>query len=133
MNIADVEWIGVAHAEKLSAAGVITDDDLLGRAASHAERLRLAAATGLRQQLILDWVHRLELLRLGGIALHHVRLLAAAGVDSAAELARRDPQHLTETLAELGRTRAARRGAPALAEVREWIARAGAAGSSVDP
>lgn len=133
MNIADVEWIGAAHADRLSAAGVSTDDDLLSRGASRAGRQRLATATGLGHQVILGWVHRIELLRLGGIGPDHARLLAAAGVDSAAELARRDPQSLAETLAELGHSRAAARGAPALADVSEWIARARAAPTSVDP
>ncbi len=106
MKIADVEGIGAAHAEQLSAAGVMTDEDLLTRGATRAGRLRLAAATGIGEETLLAWIRRIELLRLDGVGPEHVRLLVAAGVDGTLELARRDARRLAETLAELSRTRA---------------------------
>lgn len=132
MKIADVEAIGAAHAEKLSTAGVLTDDDLLARGATRAGRHRLADATGIREQVLLTWVNQVELMRLDGIASQHVNLLAAAGVDSVSELARRDARHLAETLGELSRTRGTMRQPPTAPEVAAWIAQAQVVESVVD-
>ena len=132
MKIADVGWIGPAQAEKLSAAGVINDEDLLTRGATRDGRRGLAEATGIREQVILSWVNRVELLRLEGIRPEHVNLLAAAGIDGIAELARRDARHLAETLGELNRTRATMREAPFVGEVARWIEAAQTSPRTVD-
>lgn len=132
MKIADVEGIGPAQAERLSAVGVVDDEDLLTRGATRAGRRGLAAATGIREQLILVWVYRIELLGVDGIRPEHVNLLAAAGVGGTAELARRDARHLAQTLGELNRTRATMREAPFVAEVARWIETAQSSPSTVD-
>ncbi len=132
MKIADVEGIGLAQAEKLSAVGVVNDGDLLVRGATRAGRQELAATTGIGEPVILGWVSRVELLRLDGIGPEHMNLLAAAGVDGTAELARRDARHLAETLGELTRTRATMREAPFVAEVARWIETARSSPSNVD-
>jgi hypothetical protein len=124
VKIADVEWIGAAQAEKLSAVGVVHDEELLVRGATRAGRHALADATGIAEQAVLGWVRRLELLRIGGLEPEQVSLLMAAGVSGAADLARRDPQHLAATLGELSRTRATVRRAPAAPEIAGWIAAA---------
>lgn len=129
MKIADVEGIGAAHAEQLSAAGVVTDEDLLHRGATRAGRLRLAAVSGIREESLLAWIRRIELLRLDGVRPEHVKLLVAAGVDGALELARRDARRLAETLAELSRTRAMVRQAPDAGMIASWIE----AARSADP
>jgi len=132
VKIADVEGIGAAQAEKLNAVGVVGDDDLLIRGATRAGRRGLAVATGIREQAILSWVTRVELLRLDGIRPEHVNLLVAAGVDGTTELARRDARHLADTLAELNRTRATMREAPFVGEVAHWIETARSSPSAVD-
>ena len=121
MKIADVEGIGAAHAEQLSAAGVMTDEDLLARGATRAGRVRLAAATGIGEETLLAWIRRIELLRLDGVGPEHVRLLVAAGVDGTLELARRDARRLAETLAELSRTRAGGATGPDAGTIAAWI------------
>ncbi len=128
MKIADVGGIGPAQAEKLSAAGVVTDDDLLARGTTRSGRFHLASETGLSESMIIGWVRRIDLLRIDGIGAQHVDLLAAAGVDGRPELARRDAGQLAETLADLNRTRARMRDVPPPAEVAQWIeaARGGA-------
>jgi hypothetical protein len=111
---------------------VTTDDELLDQGATRTGRHRLAAATGITEPQILAWVNQVELLRLDGVRAEHVTLLVAAGVDSASELARRDPHHLAETLAELSRTRAAMRQPPMAAEVATWIEQAQRLSSPID-
>lgn len=121
MKIADVEGIGAARAEQLSAAGVMTDEDLLTRGGTRSGRVRLAAATGIGEETLLAWIRRIQLLRLDGVRPEHVKLLVAAGVDGALELARRDAKRLAETLAELSRTRAVVRQAPDAGMIAAWI------------
>ncbi len=132
MEIADVEWIDPAQAERLNTVGVVNDDELLVRGATRAGRRDLAAASGIPEEAILTWVKRIELLRLDGIHPKHINLLAAAGVDGTRELARRDARHLADTLAELNRTRATKRDAPFVGEVVGWIDAARGATSAVE-
>jgi predicted flap endonuclease-1-like 5' DNA nuclease len=100
-KIDDVEGIGPAYAEKLAAAGVKTTDDLLEQGASERGRDELAAATGIAGKLILEWVNHVDLMRLKGVGSEYSDLLEAAGVDSPAELARRNAANLAAKIQEL--------------------------------
>jgi len=124
VKITEMPWIGAALAEQLAAREIVTGNDLLARAGSLEGRLRLAAVLGITEELILGWVNRIELLRIDGIDARHVHLLAAAGIDGRAELARHDPVGLAATLDELNRTRATMPEAPVAAQVARWIAAA---------
>lgn len=121
MKITEMPWIGAALAEKLAARGIVTGDELLAHAESQEGRLQLAAALGIREELVLGWVNRVDLLGIDGIDPPHVHLLAAAGIDGRAELARHDPVGLAATLDELNRTRATMPEPPAAAQVARWI------------
>ena len=124
MEIADVVAIGPAHAQRLAAAGVATTEDLLEQARTRAARRRLAIGTGVREPLLLRWVNHVDLLTLEGIGQDYAVLLEAAGVSCADELARRDPQRLSETLAELIASRLTMRHVPEPGEVAAWIVEA---------
>ena len=121
-KIDEVEGIGPAFAEKLVAAGVKTTDDLLATGASAAGRDKLAEATGISGKLILEWVNHCDLMRLKGVGSEYSDLLEAAGVDSPAELARRNAANLASTIAEVvaARPNIVRR-APSEAVIQGWI------------
>ena len=55
MKIEDVEGIGPAFAQKLSAAGVATTDALLDRGATSSGRDKLSEETGISERLLLEW------------------------------------------------------------------------------
>ena len=105
MKIEDVEGIGPTFAAKLSEAGVATTDDLLDRAATSAGRDRLSEATGISERLLLEWVNHADLMRISGVGSEYADLLEAAGVDSCAELARRNAANLATTFQELDAAR----------------------------
>jgi predicted flap endonuclease-1-like 5' DNA nuclease len=105
MNIEEIEGIGPVYAAKLGEAGVRTTDDLLEQGASAKGRDTLAEATGLTAGQILKWVNHVDLMRLNGVGSEYADLLEAAGVDSCAELARRNPANLAATFAELDAAR----------------------------
>jgi predicted flap endonuclease-1-like 5' DNA nuclease len=125
MNIVDVEGIGPTFAEKLAAAGVATTEALLERGASTAGREALARETGISERLILEWVNHADLMRLDGVGSEYADLLEAAGVDSCAELARRNAANLAQTFQELDAARPNTiRRIPSEETVAGWIAQA---------
>lgn len=127
MKIEDVEGIGPAFAGKLTAAGVATTDDLLDRAASASGRGSLAEATGISERLLLEWVNHADLMRIKGVGSEYADLLEAAGVDSCAELARRNATNLAQTFQELDAARPNWiRQIPGETTIAGWIAQAGA-------
>ena len=124
MKVEDIEGVGPAHAATLQAAGVNTDAALLERAGPKAGRDALAAATGISPKLLLEWANHADLMRIDGIGSQFSDLLEAAGVDSCAELARRNPASLATTFAELNAARATTRRAPTEAMVTGWVEQA---------
>jgi predicted flap endonuclease-1-like 5' DNA nuclease len=122
MKIQDVEGIGPAFAEKLTGAGVGTTDDLLNRGASAAARGKLADETGISERLILEWVNHADLMRINGVGSEYADLLEAAGVDSCAELARRNAANLATTFQELDAARPNTvRQVPSEKTIQGWI------------
>ena len=121
MKIEDVEGIGPAWAEQLTAAGVRTTDDLLMAGGSAGGREKLEAATGISSKRLLEWVNHVDLMRIRGVGSEYADLLEAAGVDSCAELAQRNAKSLAETFQELDAARNTVRNIPAEAVIQGWI------------
>ena len=122
MKIQDVEGIGPTYAEKLTTAGVATTDDLLNRGASAAGRAKLTEETGISERLILEWVNHADLMRIDGVGSEYADLLEAAGVDSCAELARRNAANLATTFQELDAARPNTvRQVPSEKTIQGWI------------
>jgi predicted flap endonuclease-1-like 5' DNA nuclease len=132
MNIEEIEGIGPVYAAKLGEAGVRTTDDLLEQGASAKGRDTLAEATGLTAGQILKWVNHVDLMRLNGVGSEYADLLEAAGVDSCAELARRNPANLAATFAELDAARPNWiRRVPGETTVAKWVEEAKTLGKVV--
>jgi predicted flap endonuclease-1-like 5' DNA nuclease len=132
VKIIDVEGIGPVYAGKLKAAGVDTTDDLLEAGASRAGRERLADTTGLSAGQLLTWVNHVDLMRLDGVGSEYADLLEAAGVDSCAELAQRNPANLAITFQELDAARPNTvRRVPSEAMVIGWVEQAKSLGKVV--
>lgn len=125
MNIEDIEGIGPVLAEKLRDNGVRTTDDLLEKGGPRSGRDLLAQTTGIDAGRILEWVNHVDLMRLPGVGSEYSDLLEAAGVDSLAELARRNPDNLAQTFQELDAARPNWiRRLPSADTVREWVSTA---------
>lgn len=125
MKIDEIEGIGPVYAAKLGEAGVRTTDDLLEQGGSAAGREKLAEAAGVSTGQILKWVNHVDLMRLDGVGSEYSDLLEAAGVDSCAELARRNPANLAQTFAELDAARPNWiRRVPGEATVAGWVEQA---------
>jgi predicted flap endonuclease-1-like 5' DNA nuclease len=123
-NIEDIEGIGPAQATKLRDAGVKTVEALLERGASPKGRDELASATGISGTYILRWVNHADLFRIKGVAGEMSELLEAAGVDTVAELARRNPQNLHQALVQANEQKKLVRQLPTEQQVAGWITQA---------
>ena len=100
-SIDQIASIGPFYAPKLKSAGVRSTTTLLRRAATPKLRKQLAHRTSIEAELILRWANIADLTRVTGVASDYAELLLAAGVNTAKDLARRNPTTLACRLAEL--------------------------------
>jgi len=123
-KIEDIEGIGPTYARKLLEAGIKTVDDLLEAGCTRKGREELAERTGISSKLILEWVNLSDLFRIKGIGEEYSDLLEEAGVDTVAELSRRNPENLHSKLHEVNEEKKLVRRPPSLNEVKSWIEQA---------
>jgi predicted flap endonuclease-1-like 5' DNA nuclease len=119
-----IEGIGPAFATKLRKAKVRTTEALLKKGATRGDRKRLALASKLTEQQILEWVNRADLMRVKGIGEEYSDLLEAAGVDTVKELKMRKPAVLHAKLVEINTQKRLVRRLPTEAMVASWVAAA---------
>jgi len=124
LNIEAVEGIGPVYAQKLKAAGVKTDADMLDKAGSAKGRAELCAQTGIGASLILKWANHVDLMRISGVGSQYAELLEAAGVDTVKELAQRNAANLAAKLSEANTQKKLAGTAPAESQVADWIGQA---------
>jgi len=123
-RLADIKGLGESHAQKLRAAGVTSPQALLSEAATPQGRKEIAEKTGVSEKAVLEWVNRVDLLRIRGIGQEYADLLELAGVDTVPELAQRNPENLYEKLVAVNRDKQLVRRLPVLAQVKDWVAQA---------
>lgn len=120
-TITDIEGIGPAHQAALAKAGVQTVEALLQKGATPKGRAELAAASGITDKLILKWVNHADLFRIKGVAGEYAELLEAAGVDTVAELAQRNPANLHAAMSKTNAEKKLVRALPTAAQVTRWV------------
>ena len=123
-KLTEIEGVGPAHAAKLEAIGVKTTGDLLTKGTTAKGRRELAEQSGVKENLILEWVNHLDLERIKGIGWEYADLLEEAGVDTVPELARRSAPNLHQKLVELNEQKNHVRRVPTEAQVTTWITEA---------
>ncbi|UCC86941.1 MAG: DUF4332 domain-containing protein [Anaerolineales bacterium] len=124
VNLIEIEGIGAAYAQKLSAAGIQTTEALLVQGATPAGRDVIAEKTGISNKMILEWVNHADLFRIKGVGEEYADLLEAAGVDTIPELAQRNPENLHQKLAQVNQEKELVRRLPPKAAVSDWVQQA---------
>lgn len=124
MDLINIEGIGPAYKEKLTAAGVISVEDLLAKGATAKGRAGLESATGISGVLILNWVNMADLSRIKGVGEEYSELLHQAGVDTVVELATRVPANLHAKLVETAAQKNLVRAVPSQSQVESWVTQA---------
>ena len=120
-KVIDIEGVGAAYAEKLTAAGVVTTAQLLEKCAAPAGRKALAEETGISDKLILKWANHADLFRVKGVGPQFAELLEAAGVDTVKELAHRKAENLAAKMAEVNEEKKLVRRVPVVVEVQKMV------------
>ncbi len=119
--VSRIEGIGKVYSQKLREMGIKTVEELLEVGSTPQGRKKIAQALGVSEKKVLDWVNKADLMRIKGVGKEYSDLLEAAGVDSATELARRNPENLLEKMKEVNAKRNLVRQLPYLKQVKKWI------------
>lgn len=120
-KLSAIQGIGPATEAKLETAGITSVEDLLEKGATSKGREELATKSGLPASNILRFVNYADLFRIKGIAGQTAELLEAAGVNTVAQLAQRNPANLTEKLRETNESKKVTGKVPTEKQVSEWI------------
>ena len=120
-KIIDIQGIGPVYAEKLTAIGIETVDQLLEKGADAKGRQAIEEATGIRHDLVLTWVNHADLFRIKGVGPQFAELLEAAGVDTVKELRNRNAANLAAKMLEVNEEKHLCRRTPVEKEVQKFI------------
>jgi predicted flap endonuclease-1-like 5' DNA nuclease len=120
-KLENIEGVGESYAHKLDDGGITSTDELLRKGASAEGRRGVAEKTGISETLILRWVNQVDLARIKGVSEEYGELLEVSGVDSVPELARRNPEHLHESLVKVNQAKHLVRKLPTQNQINDWI------------
>ncbi|MBQ5582477.1 MAG: DUF4332 domain-containing protein [Bacteroidales bacterium] len=120
-KIIDIEGVGPAYAEKLTAAGIVKVEDLLAKCAYPAGRKALAEETEIPEKNILRWTNHADLFRLKGVGPQFAELLEAACVDTVKELAHRNAENLAAKMVEVNEEKHLVKRVPVACEIQKMI------------
>jgi predicted flap endonuclease-1-like 5' DNA nuclease len=123
-KLEEIEGIDPVYAAKLRAAGIRSVTALLRAGATPAKRKELEERAGVGREYILDWVNRVDLMRVEGVGEEYSDLLEKAGVDTVVELARRNPDNLHAQVRQANAEKRLVRRAPSRGMVAQWVAHA---------
>ena len=120
-KIIDIQGVGDVYAQKLTAAGIITVDDILAKGKTPKGRKELEEETGISGKLILTWVNHADLFRVKGIGPQFSELLEAAGVDTVKELKTRRADNLVAKMKEVNEAKHLTKVVPTEAQIQAMI------------
>jgi predicted flap endonuclease-1-like 5' DNA nuclease len=120
-KIDEIEGIGPAYREKLSAAKIENTDDLLKHCADPAGRKAVADMTGVSEKVLLNWTNKADLMRISGVGPQFSELLEAAGVDTVKELRNRNAENLSTKMDEVNAVKNLANASPSSSTVTKWV------------
>ena len=114
---------GMTHTEatKLRRARVRTTVTFLQIASTRSGRALLTKETGITSPKLLHWAKRAELMKIKNLGRDYADLLEAVGVESLADLKRRNPQSLHEMMHNANQAKKIVDRMPSLKRVTNWI------------
>ena len=114
---------GMTHTEdtKLRRARVRTTVTFLQIASTRSGRALLTKETGITSPKLLHWAKRAELMKIKNLGRDYADLLEAVGVESVADLKRRNPESLHEMMHNVNQAKKIVDRMPSLKRVTNWI------------
>lgn len=123
LRISELAGVTADIAKGLLDAGLNSSDKLLAAAGQPKARKELAAKIGVAERAVLELVNRADLARIKGVGKVYSDLLEFAGVDTVAELCRRNADNLYTKINEVAANHDVVR-TPRLDQVKDWVAQA---------
>ena len=130
VRISELQGVTPEIAAALKGEGLNTSDQLLAAAAQPQDRSTLAGRVGIAERALLELANRADLARIKGVGRVYSDLLEFAGVDTVSELATRNADNLFTKLTDVAAKHHVVR-LPRLADVKDWVAQAGALGRAI--
>jgi hypothetical protein len=121
LTLEEIKGLNSGNISKMKSAGITTSIALLEQGSTHEGRFALAKVTNIPEELIFEWVNRIDFSRINGITRQFNDLLEVIGIDTIEELAARIPSNLAKNLAEVNTGNKIAERSPTLAEVEDWI------------
>ena len=114
---------GMTHTEatKLRRARVRTTVTFLQIASTRSGRALLTKETGITSPKLLHWAKRAELMKIKNLGRDYADLLEVVGVESVADLKRRNPESLHEMMHNANQAKKIVDRMPSLKRVTNWI------------
>ena len=120
-DVETIEGIGPAYGSKLRNAGVNVIDDLLRAGSNRKKRRVLANKIDVAPATLLKWVYRADFFRIKGIGTQYSSLLEEAGVNTVADLSRRNAKNLHASLKAINMKKNLVRRIPPYRTIQNWI------------
>jgi len=109
------------EATKLRRARVRTTKTFLQIASTRSGRALLTRETGISSPKLLHWARRAELMKIKNLGRDYADLLEAAGVETVAELRRRNPESLHELMQRINNKKKIVDRMPSLKRITNWV------------
>lgn len=120
-EIETIEGIGPTYGNRFRRMGIRIVEDLLRAGSTKNRRRELASELGVAPKTLLKWVYRADFFRLRGIGKQYSSLLESAGVNTVADLSRRNPKNLYLLLKETNKEKNMVKRIPPLSQIQNWI------------
>ena len=121
LDVETIEGVGPMYGGLLRNAGINTIGDLLRIGDTVRGQQRIANEIGVTSATVVRWVRRGDLLRVKGVGRKYSALLESAGVNTVADLSRKDPNYLCQWLEAFNRERNLVRRTPPPKTIELWV------------
>jgi uncharacterized protein DUF4332 len=105
----------------LGVAGIENTDDLMKIWSDKEKRAGLVASTGITEENFMRFAAMARLGRIKGMALQHLDVLVAAGIDGPKRLFKYTPETLVKHLGEVAAEKKLAGPIPTLQDIRPWF------------
>ena len=120
-DVETIEGIGPVYGTKLRNSGIRAVDDLLRAGSTRRKRRILAKNIDVAPATVLKWVYCADFFRIKGIGTQYSSLLESAGVNTVADLSRRNPKNLHAKLRAINTKKNLVRRTPPYKTIQKWI------------
>ena len=122
LKMNEFHGIDPKQVETLKVAGIENTDELMKIWSDKEKRAGLVASTGISEEDFMRFAAMARLGRVKGMALQHLDILVAAGIDGPKRLFSHTPETLVKHLGELAAQAKLTDPMPTLADVTVWFA-----------